>query len=63
MGIFHAHAARFDAPDAPGSGAQQEDIAGHAFDGEVLIQRADGRCLPARRPPVIARYPESRRRT
>ena len=29
--VFHAHAAGLDAPDAPGRGAQQEDIAGHAL--------------------------------
>ena len=31
----------FDAADAPGSGAQQEDVAGHALDGEIFIHGAD----------------------
>ena len=42
VGILDAHAARLDVPDAPGVGAEQEDVAGQAFDGEVLVERADG---------------------
>ena len=39
--IFHAHAARLHAPDAPGRGAQQKHIAGQALDGEIFVERAD----------------------
>ena len=52
----------FHAPDAPRRGAQQEDIAGHAFDGEIFVERADRRCLRARRPPGSWRCREWRRR-
>ncbi len=40
VGVLHAHAPRFDAADAPGRGAQQEDVAGHALHGEILVHRA-----------------------
>ncbi len=39
--IFDAHDARLDAPDLPRVRAQQEDIAGHAFDGKILVERTD----------------------
>ena len=38
--VLHPHHARLDAPDAPGGVAEQEDVAGHALDGEVLVDRA-----------------------
>ena len=41
MRVFHAHAARFHALDAPGRGAEQEDIARQAFDREIFIERSD----------------------
>ena len=40
MGIFHAHAARLHAPDSPGIGAEQKDVAGQALDREILVQGA-----------------------
>ena len=39
--VLDAHAARLDAPDAPRAVAEQEDVAAHALDGEVLVHRAD----------------------
>ena len=33
--------ARLDAADAPRRRPQQEDVAGHALDGPVLVHRAD----------------------
>ena len=42
MGVFDAHDAfAFDASDAPGRRAQQEDVAGVALDREVFVDRAD----------------------
>ena len=41
MRVLHAHQAAFDAQDAIGSVAELENVAGHAFDGEVLVDRAD----------------------
>jgi len=35
--VLHPHHARLDAPDAPGGVAEQEDVAGHALDREVLV--------------------------
>ena len=43
--ILHANAARFHAPDAPGRGAQQEDVARQALDGEIFVQRSDRRAF------------------
>ena len=42
MSIFDQHTARlaFHAADAPGGVAEQHDVAGHALDGEVFVQRA-----------------------
>src|SRR5579883_186649 len=40
-GIFDAEAAGLDAADLPGRGAEHENIAGHALDGEVFIDGAD----------------------
>ena len=42
VGIFDAHAAGLHAADAPGGGAEQEDVAGQALHGEILVDRADG---------------------
>ena len=39
--ILDANRPGFDAPDHPRRRPQQEDVAGHAFDGEVLVDRAD----------------------
>ena len=39
--ILHAHPAAAHAADAPGVRAQQEHVAGQAFDREVLVERAD----------------------
>jgi hypothetical protein len=36
-----AHDAGFDAPDLPRRRAEQEDVAGHALDREVFVERAD----------------------
>ena len=41
--VFHAHAAGLDAADAPRRRAEQEHVAGHALDGEILVERADDR--------------------
>ncbi len=40
MRIFDAHFGGGDALDAPGVGAEQEDVAGHALDGPVFADRA-----------------------
>ena len=39
--VLDAHDARLDAPDPPRRRAEQEDVAGHALDGEVFVERAD----------------------
>ena len=39
--VLHANHARFDAPDLPRRRAEQEDVARHAFHGEVFVHRAD----------------------
>ena len=39
--VLDAHPARLDAPDAPRVVAEQEDVAAHALDREVLVDRAD----------------------
>ncbi len=36
-GVLDAHLARLDAPDSPRRGSQQEDVAGHAFHGEIFV--------------------------
>src|SRR5438128_12131340 len=41
MCILHAYASGFDAQDAVRGIAQLENVAGQAFDGEVLVDRAD----------------------
>ncbi len=40
-----AHLAHLDAADAPRRVAEQEDVARHRLDGEVLVERADERAL------------------
>ena len=45
MRIVHANAPLLDAPDAPRVHAQQEDVAGEAFDREVLVDRSDDRAV------------------
>ena len=42
MGVDDADGALLDAGDAPGSGAEQEDVAGGALHGEILVDGADG---------------------
>jgi hypothetical protein len=39
--VFHAQAVAFDALDAVAGVAKLKDVAGHAFDGKVLVHRAD----------------------
>ena len=41
MRVLDAHDAALDAHDAIGAVAELEDVAGQAFDGEVLVDRAD----------------------
>ena len=41
MRILHAHHAALDADDAIGRVAELEDVTGEAFDGEILVDRAD----------------------
>ena len=41
MRIFHPHGAGIDLQDPPGSIAELKDISGHAFDGKILVDRAD----------------------
>src|SRR4029077_4347330 len=43
--VFDKHAAGSDATYAPGSVAEQNDVAGKAFDGKVFVYRADGDAL------------------
>ena len=43
--VLHAHLAALDAADAPRAVAEQEDVARHGLDGEVLVERADGRLV------------------
>ena len=51
--VVHAHDARLDAPDAPRGCAEQEDVARHAFDGEVFVQRADEHAVRLGQHPVV----------
>jgi hypothetical protein len=44
-GVLDAHAARLDAADAPRRVAEQDDVARHRFDREVLVDVADHRAL------------------
>ena len=39
--VLDAHGAALDALDAIGGVAELEDVAGHAFDREILVDRAD----------------------
>ena len=39
--VLDAHDAALDAPNAIGGVAELEDVAGHAFDREILVDRAD----------------------
>ena len=41
VGVLHPDAAAFDAADFPGVVAQQEYVAAHTFDGEILVDGAD----------------------
>ena len=41
LGVLDAHGAGLDALDAPGGGPEQEDVAGHALDGPVLVDGPD----------------------
>ena len=43
--IFDAHSAGLDAAYAPGGGTEQEDVAGQALHGEILIHGPDGCAL------------------
>ena len=45
VGVDDTDGALLDARDAPGGGAEQEDVAGGALHGEVLVDRADGDVL------------------
>ena len=46
VGVFDADDAfAFDAANAPGGGAEQEDVAGLALDGEVFVDGADERAF------------------
>lgn len=42
LGVLDADAAGFDALDAPGMRAEEEDVTGHAFDSEVFVESTDG---------------------
>ncbi|MNF39885.1 hypothetical protein D3C84_208800 [compost metagenome] len=54
-GVLDPHLARLDAQDAVGLVAQLEDIAGHALDGEVLVEGADRQALGFQQHAVVAR--------
>src|SRR3989442_13805320 len=41
VGVFDADDAGFDAANAPRSGAEEDDVAGHALDREVFVEGAD----------------------
>src|SRR5579883_567254 len=41
MRVLHPHDAGFDAPHLPRIGSEQEDVAGHAFDGKILVEGTD----------------------
>ena len=43
--VLDPHRAALDAQDAVGGVAELEDVAGHALDGEVLVDRADDLAL------------------
>ena len=53
---------RSHAADAPGSVAEQHDVAGQALDGEILVHRADHDVLRAWPRRCRARFRELRRR-
>ena len=49
LGVLHAHGPGFDALEAPRRRPEQEDVAGHALDGPVLVDGPDEGCRRARR--------------
>ena len=53
--VLHPHPPRLDPPDLPALVAEQEDVAGHALDGPVLIDLADGDSLGLRHHRVLRR--------
>ena len=53
---------RLHAADAPGSVAEQHDVAGEAFDGEIFVDGADDGAFGLWRLRCRARFRESRRR-
>ena len=55
--VFDAHDAGFHAPDLPRVRAEQKDIAGHALDREVFVERADDVALGFERRRCSWRYP------
>ena len=50
------HAFALDPADPPGGGAEQEDVAGLALDGEVLVDRADERAFRLFDDAEVARF-------
>ncbi len=54
FGVDHPHLALGDAADAPRVGPQQEDVAHHRLDGEVLVDRAHRRVVGLGDDPVVA---------
>ena len=45
MRVLHANPASLDAPDAPGGRPEQEYVARHTLDREILVERADRRAF------------------
>ena len=54
FGVHHPHFARGDAADAPRVRPEEEDVAGHRLDGEVLVDSADKRVVGFGDDPVVA---------
>ena len=54
LGIGHPHRAGLDPPDPPRVGAEQEHVAGHGLDGEILVHRSHQGVVRIEQDPVVA---------
>ena len=53
LGVDHPHDAGLDAPDAPTVRPQEEHVAGHGFDGPVLVDRPEERVVGVEQHAVV----------
>ena len=54
LGVGHPHFAGGDPADAPRVRPEEEDVAGHRLDGEVLVDGADQGVVGLGHDPVVA---------